>query len=427
MALRIKPLPLPYQNVLDAYLSIDTSGLYLKGAQYILPYSHEDHSFQVTGAIPGEFLIVRVNNLPYKTVSPDTATFSLPLTLSQGVNRIEITQGDSNTDHVISVSALNYVSLLAGIAKQFSIHSQDGLDEQLSAISSPWGSRLSEFLLAYNPLLPDLKGSRLTYSRMAVDASNNLSGTSRGMSRLALGLTTTWPVYRTLSIDRETFDPARGAQLLAGGDYWAEEVNIWLPDLDTVSWYTLAASMNYSGYKELVEFYDYSMVLEDVESGGRTYHARSSDTASLFNTVTTTTPTGPFIGVKVSSSTSIQFCPWWKLDTDIRVPLLNNTYDSGLGFDSDVRATLDSSSGVDLWGSGWLRKGIGPHFDGGSFDSSDGRGNTVGSCSMATGYVKVLSEDIQFVAIDANVDITNVTETSTYTPAPPSSFIIQPD
>lgn len=421
MALKLVPASRPAQEVFDEFLEKVPSGFYLK-LEYNLPHSPDPQPFILTGALEGVPVTCKVNGSS-TIVIPTSETFPIHLQLVEGRNRISVRQS-GNTDWSVEVAATNWAAWLLALAAETHEAITGPLEELQSALLSPWGSRLSEFLLPYREFLVDQRGKRLFYGRMAVNASHNGSGTKLGVENLSLALTSVWPELRTLELDREEFNPFFQGQLLAGADRWGIEVNLWLPDPAAIGWDVLTSHLQNRDGLEL-ELLDQRQTWVRDADGTLTQYRRPATAYSAKQMEPFTIPQGPFLAVQKSLTRSIQFCPWWKFDTDIRYPLGNRSFDDFLyTLDSD-RATLDSNDGVDPFGNGWLGYSVNPHFDGGTLDSSDGV-NTVGACGMETGWLTVFSEIADTVAIDATTDISNVVVTTTPGPAVPTTFLIQP-
>jgi hypothetical protein len=268
----LAPFGRVHQSVLDQLVGEVPSGDFYEKQAISVPYSRNGANFELSVGSDGigeihRFTIITNGERPDGfeasfAVIPPSHVSLVQIKLGRGLNRIKISAGGETKEWVVAATWLTlfHEAIAQDIYKNLTLP----LTEYRNAILNPLGSRLLEWMIPFQDLLPDVHSFRMLAIKLLLNASINKTGTSAGIRDIVVSLTSNTPVIAQMPVisvpdeqdvpDEPITNPTpSNPELFAGSEF-----HVWLPNVCVLQWSTFVDIIN-----NIREVFSLTKVTED--------------------------------------------------------------------------------------------------------------------------------------------------------------------
>jgi hypothetical protein len=392
---KIRPHEYPHSDTCNRLLDDVPESKMILQAGIVVPYSFNKTSFDVNVIEIGRTITITVSyeGAPGKleqteiVVIPTATEFQVDIQLAEGRNFVRATDGEYQ-DYVV-VTATHYATYLCSVSEEIYNETQIRLDEQNQAIESPLSTRLSEHLLEYTDLLPNVKSQKVFSSKLGIRSMVPEVSEDRSVRDLTTALTLNTPIVERTKNQATLFEPGIYPMFNHIEHGYGFDFHVWTHNQCSSKWRAFIRYLNnFSAFTLLSATESEIVFINDRGETVRHSFDPSAGECSLLDSVIPLLCLGEIpVFLETDVLTTIKLCyVSYPFDSYISAahPLGERAFfDSGLPFDSGGSLDYDY---LDPGDDGWVGLPVAPRFDYGYSLDSWGPG------MPATGSITALAQ-----------------------------------
>lgn len=312
------------------------------------------------------------NLIPGVSYAPQNETTSFQVTMGLGLNRLIAQEMIPNGRTVLlDVQSTPNAILFEAMGREI-FNSVDLLNQQQAALFSSYSTRLTDQVIWFRELLPEVQSLRILSTKMLVRGAFHFPaqdiGTRAMIQAFALNTPVFVPMRNASVVQQERTRIQRVQQNQAG-----MEAHVWFPNLSVTQW--LAFTRMADSFRNNYQIDSISDDQVQVTYKGREQtHSFDFDAAGS-NFLTNLSLSECFNNIQMFMSTSITsryLFPLWTYTMDLTVQALHPigasrpALDMGVPFDSGLQLDADP---IDPWNDGWVGYSLSGRFEQNAADS----------------------------------------------------------
>lgn len=249
---------------------VPKSGFILK-RQHTIPYSFNPSEFDLRAITPGAPITITVlrrgtaggfNETQTYVVIPDQEVMLVKIRLGRGLNIVSASDQFRRSDTVV-VAATTYAAVICSYAREMYNYAQVHVEEQQNAIFSSVSTRLSEPLLSFADLLPDVRSQQTLAAKLAVRSLVNNPGKYIGVRDLLTALTLSTPIFMEQAADNEFFDPSVRPLFTRQESFAGVEAHVWMANQCVHRWLAFISYINNLPMFQVISITENEVVFRD--------------------------------------------------------------------------------------------------------------------------------------------------------------------